>query len=88
MSVENDPYVQAMLELNKKTTQDIAMMRAVFVRDALASKRYTPGGMADFLEDTCSGFMGYEGSMTEVMVGLLREGKGPHLQVIEGGKED
>ena len=87
MDVKDDPYAQAMLRLHDGLVQDVAMLRAAFINDALVSGRHTHDSMADLLERTGEGFSGYEGSATQMVVKMLRDGDGPpFLRVIEGGK--
>ena len=89
MNIEDNPYAKAMLSLHEKAIQDVAMLRAAFVADALGSGRHTRDSVADLLERTAKDFSLYENSPTEHLVKMLRDGDGPpFLRVIEGGKTD
>ena len=73
MGENNEQHTADLLALHKRLANDVAMLRAAFVRDALASGRHTHNSLATLLEETGRLFDYYTGSSTEKLVASLRQ---------------
>ena len=89
MNLEDDPYVQAMLELNKQTQSDVAMLAAIFAMDAISSGRRSRAGVADLFDAAGGDVSHYKTSVLKGMADEIRGGSfRPTLTIIDGGKSD